>query len=723
MLTGETPFEGETVSDQLAALIHKDFERLKGIPQEVEGIVNKCLEKDVSKRFDSTKQLALELKAVRLNLEKRFDSQSEKQLNKTMALPRHNTSENATLIHRTISSDKTASIAAGSNTEFISRDHSRRSPRFGFGFVAILLALISGAAYAGYVWFGDVGGVSYDEIKASRMTDDGNAQMASISSDGKLIAYVDVSGSSSRIMVRQVATGSKVELVPSNGDELVRPEFSPDGNFVYYVAVKSGVGKLFQISSLGGDSKLILEDIDSRPAISPDGESIAFFRHDPSVGGDTMLLADIDGNETKPLVKTSDLGIDKLSDICWTSDGNHIVLSGVSVGGKPMLKTKLIVVSKSDGKVVDLPGFREFEKAGWAQAFAFRTLPDEAGLIFIGRRAADEPKQIWHLDFVSNTTKTVTTDTSDYQSLSVSNDGQTIIASKAEWESGLVSMDTSTKEITQLIPESKRVFGNNGIVETADERLLYSARDGKEVNIYSFDPETGAEKQLTSGAAYNVHPAVSAATGSIVFSSTRNSQFGIWKMDKDGSNPEPLTNVKDGSDVNPVLIDGDKTVVFVRRKNDGGPTYLMKVSIDGGEVSRFLPDSERANHRPTASFDGKRLAWSEVEFDKEALEVKGRINFGKVGGDTVEPGDVKIEISYEDRFVWSPSGNSLIKTKAESGGQLWEISLDGKNEKQITTLQSGEIRSFCWSLDGKRLFIVTGNSSSDLVLIKPEQAG
>ena len=149
----------------------------------------------------------------------------------------------------------------------------------------------------------------------------------------------------------------------------------------------------------------------------------------------------------------------------------------------------------------------------------------------------------------------------------------------------------------------------------------------------------------------------------------------------------------------------------------------MKVSIDGGEVSKLFPASERADSRPVASFDGKKLAWSEVEFDREALEVKGTIHFGKVVGEGVEPDDVKVEISYEDRFAWSPSGNSLVKTKLESGGQLWEISVDGKNEKQITSLQGGEVRSFCWSLDGKSLYIVKGNSSSDLVLIKPEQAG
>jgi len=73
MLTGRTPFAGETTTDTLAAILHREpapISRLVAdVPQEIERIINKTLKKDCDERFQTAKDLLIDLKAARQNLE------------------------------------------------------------------------------------------------------------------------------------------------------------------------------------------------------------------------------------------------------------------------------------------------------------------------------------------------------------------------------------------------------------------------------------------------------------------------------------------------------------------------------------------------------------------------------------------------------------------------------------------------------------------------------
>ncbi len=72
MLTGKNPFEGETVSDSLAAVIYLEPEPLEDIPAELQRIINKALQKNAAERYQNIKDFALDLKNLRLQLN--FDS-------------------------------------------------------------------------------------------------------------------------------------------------------------------------------------------------------------------------------------------------------------------------------------------------------------------------------------------------------------------------------------------------------------------------------------------------------------------------------------------------------------------------------------------------------------------------------------------------------------------------------------------------------------------------
>src|SRR5688572_28027895 len=65
MLTGKNPFEGETISDSLAALIHIEPAAVEDVPEELSRILRKALRKNAAERYQSIKDFALDLKDLR----------------------------------------------------------------------------------------------------------------------------------------------------------------------------------------------------------------------------------------------------------------------------------------------------------------------------------------------------------------------------------------------------------------------------------------------------------------------------------------------------------------------------------------------------------------------------------------------------------------------------------------------------------------------------------
>jgi eukaryotic-like serine/threonine-protein kinase len=69
MLSGSSPFKGETVSDVIAAILTKEPKALVNVPTELAAIVQKSLEKDKQKRYQTAKELLDDLKEVKEELE------------------------------------------------------------------------------------------------------------------------------------------------------------------------------------------------------------------------------------------------------------------------------------------------------------------------------------------------------------------------------------------------------------------------------------------------------------------------------------------------------------------------------------------------------------------------------------------------------------------------------------------------------------------------------
>ena len=69
------------------------------------------------------------------------------------------------------------------------------------------------------------------------------------------------------------------------------------------------------------------------------------------------------------------------------------------------------------------------------------------------------------------------------------------------------------------------------------------------------------------------------------------------------------------------------------------------------------------------------------------------------------------------RPVFSPDGKKITYVVREKGvDNLWEMSLDGKNQKQLTAFTKDSIFLYKFSKDGKQVAIEHGTIESDELL-------
>jgi len=154
MLAGRVPFTGETTNHTIVAILEKEPLLLDNVPQELQRIVRKALTKDVDMRYQSARDLLIDLK----NLRRELDIQGELERS---VVPSRDTAERGQGGTAAISADAqfthsgqvagTQSITqSGSSLEYAVTQ--ARSHKLGLGIAGmVLLAFIATGGYFGFV--------------------------------------------------------------------------------------------------------------------------------------------------------------------------------------------------------------------------------------------------------------------------------------------------------------------------------------------------------------------------------------------------------------------------------------------------------------------------------------------------------------------------------------------------------------------------------------------
>jgi eukaryotic-like serine/threonine-protein kinase len=716
MLAGRLPFEGETPSDVMVAILNKEPLSLARFNREVsealELVVQKALEKKRDERYQTVKEMASDLRRIRQRFESgassaRIDDQTdggaaEARATSLMAAAAPGTG--GTL------PDETVPVHTTSSAEYIVTEIRRHKRGIVIGLVALVL-VGAGVAFALYKYAGREKPPAFQNFTVSRITTSGLAQDASISPDGKYIVYLEMPNDGSRgLYVKQTATGNIIPIVPPTwGNVLKDTSFSPDGIFIYYrFSDRIKDSALYQVSSVGGTPRKVIERCDSAAAVSPDGRKIAFMRHGDS--NSSIFVANVDGTGERVLASSGENEWFQESGPAWSPDGKTIAIAaGASIDGVQQVKL-LGIDSESGAK-------RNLSPKRWIEAGRVVWMPDGSALALMATERTDEfAAQVWRVAYPSGEASRITNDVQglDDSSLGVTADGRTLVTVTQQVRSRIETVPASgdVSRPTRLTSAEANQEGFYGFALAPDGRAVFSSYEGGQFDLWVMNSDGGGRQRLTSDTHFDADPNVSPDGRYVVFRSNRPDGAAtnrLWRMDIDGGNHVQLAARVDSA---PHISPDGRWVLYAFWSVSEKKSSLWKVSVEGGEPVR-LTDYPSGWDDSYYSPDGK---WIGCFFQDDQLGERYGI-IPASGGRPVRqfqfPG-------FQYRSVrWTADSRhlSFIGVPPDPSN-IWLQPAEGGEPRKLTDFKTDYIYGHAWSRDGKTLALARGRPAFDVVLLK-----
>jgi Tol biopolymer transport system component len=242
-ITGRNPFPGSSVIAILHEILNGEPVAIADLepaaPLELERIVRRCLAKDPDDRYQSIKEVAIEIRHLRAGSAK--------------VAPRPQRS------HRVAAA---AALAAATV--------------FAAAFIAIVVYERSRPA----------------ELETLRLTpfatDAAYEGFPAWSPDGKSIAYVEEVEGVMQVFVRAVAAAQGTQITHAVRD-CREPFWDSRGNRILYISLAQDRDSLWSVGVGGGQSEVLVKNVYTA-AISPDGKTLATLREDEEQGNFALAL-------------------------------------------------------------------------------------------------------------------------------------------------------------------------------------------------------------------------------------------------------------------------------------------------------------------------------------------------------------------------------------------------------------------------------------------------
>ncbi|MEP6569876.1 MAG: protein kinase [Acidobacteriota bacterium] len=710
--TGQKAFAGTDLLDSLHKIVHAPTPQIQDInpdaPNDLQRIVRRCLAKEADKRYQSIKDVAIELDELRQELKDQAALEYAVQPDSSGG-ERASSSQQVKINSAQQSATSTAQVEVARSTssaEYVIGGIKRHQRTIGVVALALLLAT-GGIVFALYKFWGK-SAKTPQAIKIERLTTNGKSTDAAISPDGKYVVYVLDEGGQQSLWTRQVATSSNVQIIPPASVGYLSLSFTPDGNYINFVRIGANdpLAALYQMPVLGGAQKKLLSDMDGAVSYSPDGKQFAFVRGNyPNLGKSALMIANSDGTGERILAlrkKPETFPWWTNQTPAWSPDGKTIacVAGGAFSGSSPM---NVVEVDVADGTVkpITSQGWYEIKRVAW--------LKDKSGLLILAADKASSyhNQQIWHIAYRGGEARRITTDFNNYIGMSLTSGSDALVAVQSNRISNIwVAPNADASRAVQIKSGGNNDDGTDGLAWTPDGRIVYYSRASGTDDIWIMNGDGTNQKQLTIDAGANYDLKVTPDGRYIAFTSERTGGANLWRMDLDGGNPKQLTN--GNSDLG-TSISPDSRWVFYSSDSSGRPA-LWKISIDGGNPVQL---TEYVAENPEISPDGKLIACQYRE------EINSPWKYAIIPSDGGKPLKIFDLPGGTDNFRWSADGRSLTYAERRNGiTNIWSFPLDGSPPKQLTDFKTDQIYNFKWSADGKQLVLARGATTSDVVLIR-----
>jgi len=702
MIARRKPFEGETPSDTLAAILKTEPPSLSRlapeVPSELVRIVTKSLRKDREERYQVVKDLWLDLKALKQELEFQDKLGASEAEPTAVMIPGEPT---ATL------SGPRQTVSRTAISESISIELKRHKVAAAVTSIVLIL-IVTGAGFGVYKWLNRAVPVEhFANVKFTRLTSSGNVIHATISPDGKYIVYALSDRSSQSLYIRQVSTANDRLIVPPAPIGIFGMTFSPDGTELYYVVKANDAGTLYRIPALGGTSVKVLEGIDSPITFSPDGKQFALVRGSyPNTGESALVIANVDGSGARNLaVKQIPQTFWPATFVgpSWSPDGKIIASTVATFGGR----SRVVGFAVADGSEKDL------SPESWPFLGRVEWLPDMTGLLLI---AGDQSNaMLLHVGYPDGRIRRITNDLSEYRGIGLTQDGKklTLVQTQGLMNLWVVPEGDAAKAIRLPTGNVSILYSRsaNNVSWVPDGRIAYVSNESGSADIWLADAEGGNRKQLTANGGMNLSPAASSDGKYVVFVSMQNDKKNVWRVNIDGRNSVRLTSGL--MDSLPSVSPDSRWVVYTAL--DGVKPTLWKVSIDGGSPVQV---TDHVAATSSVSPDGRFIAYTYPEsYDPFAPPNRVAI-IPFEGGATVKTFNIPDSGVVLTVVQWAADSKSIFYTVSRNNvTNIWSQSLDGGPPKQVTDFKDLLITGYAWSRDGKQLVCTRGTRLRDAILI------
>jgi len=532
---------------------------------------------------------------------------------------------------------------------------------------------------------------------------------ATISPDGRYFVYHEQDGPRQRIWLQQTGYSNRIEIVPATEHQFPAKMFSPDGQFVYFVATDpaKGPNTLYRVPTLGGPQTKILTGIDSYVSFSPDGREMVFYRQNQETGETAYVIKASDGSGDERVLLAGNSKTPFFGNPAWSPDGKIIAFGEISV------KKDLVGTCGLKAIQVDSGAVRSVSEEKWDTCYRIAWAPNGHGFYMIGTKEAEgystRRDQVYYISYPEGRSRRLTTDGSRHQiaSLGVTN-GNSVLAVPFNRSSQIWAMDPSGDSRTAVQLTSGLADGRAGLAPLADGRVSYIARTGDTLNVWVMNQDGSDQKQVT------VDPPIveelRSSNGRYLVYSAPQGRFGhLFRINQDGTDPKQLTFGDSDEGDSSLSNDGNwvvyDSVIFRDGQNDH---TLWKVPIDGGE-----PVNLNRENCVTPHFSPDDKFISCVENDK-TLTILSSSNGAFIRSFPAVPVPA-LNIGAR----WTPDGKALAYLVFKKDAtNVWLQPIDGKPPRQLTDFTSGSTYNFAYSHDGTRLYLARGQQIRDAVLIK-----
>jgi serine/threonine protein kinase len=568
--TGRLPFEGDTPLS--IALKHKTGEYTSPnllnpqIPDELNRLIIKCLQKNANERFQTTGELLQEIEKIQETIPATVPKLTKKKTS---------TSRELTVRFKI----KKASIAS-----------------------IFILLLIAAAAY--FVFQPTTKDTEITPGTTRQITHEPGLEIdPAISPDGKMMAFASGPIGKMRIYVGQVSGGRPLLAMPDFPGNQRCPRWSPDGNKLTFFSE----GSIYIVQAFGGVPRRLIKGAADKSAYgaawSPDGENLAY------VQDEKIHIFQMETGESQSLVEAPEAyGLD------WSPDGTKLAyVSGnlsylyskldIPEAMFPIIgnfaPSSIFTVTLAEKRVVRVTDDEYINVSPF-------WVPNGSQILYISSRGGtrDVYAQTLNPSSVPSGQPIRLTTGINAHTLSLSQKGQKLVYSVFDSTSNIMSIEIS-EEGPVSVSDALPVTIGNQIIESLDvsfdgQWLLYDTNLDGNANIYKMPLSGGESIQLTQDPNGDFAPRWSPNGEEIVFHSFRGGNRDVFSMNKDGGAIQQMTFTPShefsGSwswDGSKIKFDSDMTgrlELYVISRNEEEWGKPEQVTFNGGSFGRWSPD-------------------------------------------------------------------------------------------------------------------------------------